>query len=54
MKDEKFERVCYCRYRLCNHGYSTYYGGAAGTRTNIYVVIGLAFGVVLIIGKQIF
>ena len=54
MKDDKFERVCYCRYRLCNHGYSTYYGGVAGVKTNIYVVMGLAVVMVLILGKDIF
>eukprot|EP00091_Calanus_sinicus_P002049 TRINITY_DN12087_c0_g1_i1.p1 TRINITY_DN12087_c0_g1~~TRINITY_DN12087_c0_g1_i1.p1 ORF type:complete len:155 (-),score=32.22 TRINITY_DN12087_c0_g1_i1:74-538(-) len=48
MKDEKFERVCYCRYRLCNHGYSTYYGGVDGVRTNSYVVMGSALGIVLL------
>eukprot|EP00092_Neocalanus_flemingeri_P014495 GFUD01015640.1.p1 GENE.GFUD01015640.1~~GFUD01015640.1.p1 ORF type:complete len:163 (-),score=16.14 GFUD01015640.1:48-536(-) len=30
MKDDQFERVCYCRYRLCNHSYSTYYSEVSG------------------------
>lgn len=54
MNEDKFERICYCRYRLCNHGYSTYSGGVAGVRMNLFVVMGMASGVGLILGKQIF
>ena len=53
MKEGEFERVCYCRYRLCNNGYSTHfgdrfrlhYGGAiGGQRLDTVLLLGLLLG----------
>ena len=52
MTNDKFERVGYCGYRLSYHG--TYYGGVEEIRSNIYVVMGLAVGIVLVLGKDVF
>merc|ERR1711874_403335 len=47
MNEDQFERVCYCRYRLCNNGYSTYYGGGEMVRLDKVMAVWLLLVVVV-------